>query len=88
MKALRVTYEGRVQGVGFRYTARHLAKGFEVGGSVCNLPEGGVQIEVAGPESREFLQAIRESALAGHIASERVEEIDLPESPRGFCIIP
>lgn len=88
MKAHRVSYEGRVQGVGFRYTARHLAKGFEVSGSVRNLPDGRVEIEVAGPESREFLQAIRDSALAGHIASERIEEIDLPDPPKGFQIIP
>lgn len=88
MKAFRVFYEGRVQGVGFRYTARHLAKGFEVAGTVRNLPDGRVEIEVAGAEAREFIQAIRESALAGHIAAERIEEFDLAEPPRGFQIVP
>ena len=34
---MRVLYEGRVQGVGFRYTARGLAGGFPVAGFVRNL---------------------------------------------------
>ena len=33
-----VYYFGRVQGVGFRYTARSLARRFEVAGFVRNLP--------------------------------------------------
>ena len=30
----RVCYSGRVQGVGFRYTAQHLAAGYAVAGHV------------------------------------------------------
>ena len=29
MVSLQVFYEGRVQGVGFRFTVRHIAKGFD-----------------------------------------------------------
>src|SRR5690242_1162817 len=36
--ARHVTYSGRVQGVGFRYTAQQLAAGYPVAGFVRNLP--------------------------------------------------
>lgn len=69
MTARHVFYEGRVQGVGFRYTVRYLAKGFEVLGWVRNLPDGRVEL-LAGGEPGEvdgFLEAIEESELAGVI---------------------
>ena len=53
-------YEGRVQGVGFRYSVLQLAKGFEVIGQVRNLDDGRVHLVAVGqePELREFLQEI------------------------------
>lgn len=69
MIAKRVFYEGRVQGVGFRYTVRYLAKGFDVLGWVRNLPDGRVELLAGGQpdEVNGFLQAIAESELAGFI---------------------
>lgn len=87
MKAVRVLYEGRVQGVGFRWSARDLARGFEVSGSVRNLEDGRVELVVCGEETAEFLRAMREGAAAGHISREISEEIELHESPRGFQIV-
>ena len=43
MISLQVFYEGHVQGVGFRFTVRHIAKGFDVTGWVRNLPDGRVE---------------------------------------------
>ena len=37
---LHIFYSGRVQGVGFRYGTRVVACGFEVTGTVRNLPDG------------------------------------------------
>jgi len=48
MTARRVMYEGRVQGVGFRFSVKEIAQGFEVAGWVRNLPDGRVQLEVQG----------------------------------------
>jgi acylphosphatase len=44
----RVYYSGRVQGVGFRFTAQSLARGFEVAGFVRNLPDGRVELVAEG----------------------------------------
>jgi len=90
MKAVRVHYEGRVQGVGFRWAARNLAMEYDVSGTVKNLPDGRVELVARGDgeEVDDFLTAIADSALAGHITSAHQEEIELPEAPRGFQIVP
>ena len=44
-------FAGRVQGVGFRYTAQHLARGHPVKGYVRNLPDGRVELVMEGEDS-------------------------------------
>lgn len=39
-----VFFSGRVQGVGFRYSALQVAKEFDVSGFVCNLTDGRVRL--------------------------------------------
>jgi acylphosphatase len=43
-----ITFFGRVQGVGFRYTAIRVAGGYDVTGYVRNMPDGSVQCVVEG----------------------------------------
>ncbi len=43
-----IHFSGTVQGVGFRYTAHHLAQGFQVTGYVRNLPDGRVELVAEG----------------------------------------
>jgi len=90
MKTLRVHYEGRVQGVGFRYTVKNLAREFEVSGTVANLPDSRVELVASGDpdEVDAFLEAIRTSALAGHISLETSHDIPRPAGLRGFSIVP
>lgn len=59
---LRVHFSGHVQGVGFRYSAFQLAKGFEVTGFVRNLADGRVELEIEGEESecRQMVDSIRQ----------------------------
>lgn len=58
---LNCWFEGRVQGVGFRYQTVGVAKGFEVTGTVKNLPDGRVHIYAEGEEA-EVLAFQREVA--------------------------
>lgn len=89
MIAKRVIFEGRVQGVGFRYTVKDLARGFDVRGWVKNLPDGSVELQVMGQEDEvdDFLREINEeSPVAHHIKTCRVENIPLLEGCTSFRI--
>ena len=90
MTTRRIIYEGRLQGVGFRYTAKNLARGYDLLGTVRNLPDGTVEMIVAGERAEvvEFLRDFREdSAVAHHIKGMIEEEIvPLPEL-QGFIIV-
>jgi len=50
LKRARVIYRGRVQGVGFRYTARRLAQGYAIDGFVKNRTDGSVELVAQGGE--------------------------------------
>ena len=89
MIAKNVIFEGRVQGVGFRYAVKELAKGFEVRGWVKNLPDGSVELLAAGEEDEldGFLHEITaESAVARHIKNHLVRKVPLPDGLTGFRI--
>src|SRR5262249_6352905 len=84
----RVFYRGRVQGVGFRYTAVHVARGFDVVGTVRNLHDGRVEL-VAEAEISQldgFLDAIARE-MGGNIRGTDVELVPLGDPPlSGFSI--
>jgi acylphosphatase len=88
MIAREVSYEGRVQGVGFRYSVKELAKGFDIAGSVRNLPDGRVSVWAQGAEIevKEFLTAIRESHLRAHISRHIIREEPVSKGLKGFEI--
>ena len=76
-----VFFTGRVQGVGFRYTALQVAKEFEVSGWVRNLPDGRVQLEAEGaPRTvKDFIVALEER-MHGYIRkTERQSAKRLPQ---------
>jgi acylphosphatase len=88
-RQMRILYSGRVQGVGFRITAKSVACGFEVTGSVRNLADGRVELIAEGPqdELEAFRQAIRESELGHFIADEQLSWADAGNAFRGFVIV-
>ncbi len=87
--AKRVIFEGRVQGVGFRYTVKDLARGFDVCGWVKNLADGSVELQVMGDsdEVESFIREIsEESNVAHHIKNLTAETIPPLENCTGFRI--
>ena len=86
--ALHLMIQGRVQGVGFRYTAKSVATGFEVTGIVRNLADGRVELIAEGlkDELEGFQQAIRESGLGSLIGQEDAKWEDAKNEIRGFEI--
>ncbi len=89
MIARQVFYEGRVQGVGFRFTVKQLARGFDVLGWVRNLDDGRVELQCSGEsgEVEAFLEDIAESELKSHIRSVTVVPIALLGGVKGFEIV-
>ncbi len=73
-----VHYSGRVQGVGFRYTAVDAAQGFPVGGFVRNLSDGRVEVVVEGNagDVNAFLKELAER-MAGYIEDQDVQDAPL-----------
>ena len=86
---VNVHYSGRVQGVGFRYIVKSLVPGYEVLGTVKNLPDGRVEMVAEGQqvELEDFLQAIRDSGLRRNIQDEELVWSEAEDKFRGFNII-
>lgn len=88
-QACRIWVAGRVQGVGFRWATRAAAR--EIGGlvgRVRNLPDGRVEVEVAGePERLEALRAwLRRGPARARVAGLTEQEITPVPDWDGFVI--
>jgi acylphosphatase len=86
---MAVLYSGRVQGVGFRYTTKTVAAGFELSGVVRNLPNGQVELVVEGDpaELEAYRQALRDSGLKSFIHDEKVAWMEALGDFKGFEIV-
>jgi acylphosphatase len=73
MQRRQVFYSGRVQGVGFRATARRIAQGYAVTGFVRNLPDRRVELVAEGTpaELDRFLADIAQT-MVDYIRDARV----------------
>ncbi|MBN1794694.1 MAG: acylphosphatase [Candidatus Omnitrophica bacterium] len=86
--ALHVYYSGRVQGVGFRFTAEAIAVKLGLVGWVKNIPDGRVEVLCEGREEDllTFLDHIRHSAVGRYIKREDIEWIDSTQQYSDFNI--
>lgn len=74
-----VLFSGRVQGVGFRYTACRVAENYAVTGYVRNLADGRVEAVIEGEsgEIDRFLTALKSEMSAN------IRDVRQHESPGG-----
>jgi acylphosphatase len=86
---IQILYSGTVQGVGFRYSVKSVANGFEVTGTVRNLTDGRVELLAEGvkDELEAFRQGIRDSGLEHFIKKEDVIWNEAKNEFRGFEIV-
>ena len=83
----RIVFHGRVQGVGFRYTARMYAAQLGLTGWVQNDWEGTVTMEVQGAEG--YIQSLLQLLQGGrfiHISKMDTEVIPVVTSESGFGV--
>ena len=81
-----IVFYGRVQGVGFRYTAKYLARSLELTGWVKNDWDGTVTMEVQGREQliNKLLTGLNHSRF---ISIEWMDTKEIPlEEERGFDV--
>ena len=83
----RVTFSGRVQHVGFRYTAYYLARGLYLTGWVDNLPDGRVLMEAQGgvAQLRQLVVKLKSQPHI-HIEHMDIEPIDPVPFDRKFRV--
>jgi acylphosphatase len=72
---MQVRFQGRVQGVGFRYTVISLSSSHAVTGYVRNDFDGSVELVAEGSESAlaDFLSAILRSGLKRYIMDHTID---------------
>jgi len=76
MIAKSIIFIGRVQGVGFRFTARRAANRRQLTGFVRNVPNGTVEMLAQGrsEDIDDCIQDLKEY-FAGYLKETRIEEI-------------
>lgn len=85
---ISVHIRGKVQGVGFRAWTLHEAARLGLGGSVRNLPDGGVAAEIFGPAPavREMLEKFWMGPRGASVSSVESRPLVLSERPADFRI--
>ncbi len=79
----RVIVSGRVQGVGYRWSAATEAERLGVSGSIRNLDDGSVEAEVRGePDAVErFIEWMRVGPQGARVDDLSVDQVDGDELP-------
>lgn len=76
-RQVRIRVTGRVQGVGFRYSARSVGDSLGLDVSARNLDDGSVLIDAAGPAGpvEEFIDWARQGPPAARVDTINVQDI-------------
>ena len=84
--AIVATVSGRVQGVGFRYTAQRVAARLGLVGWVMNLPDGTVRTWAQGPDEAvaRFLGFLEEGPPAARVTTVHSDPVAPDPNLSGF----
>ena len=87
MTARHVIFIGRVQGVGFRYTAHRIAHRHQLTGFVRNLPDGTVEMFAQGPaqDIDDCIQDIKDY-FGDYLRDTKIQEIPTDPKYKDFRI--
>ena len=88
-KRVTVHVTGRVQGVGYRYFAVHVAKEFGLMGQVRNTHEGGVETVAEGDEVAlgGFIKALQRGPHAADVDHSTVHWAEPTNEFTGFQVV-
>jgi len=83
---MKYIFHGRVQGVGFRYFTKQLAKKYNIGGSVRNKADGTVELIIndASNNIDEFIEGIKKGN--GFMRIENIEKYDYESNANSFKV--
>lgn len=86
--AAHILVRGRVQGVGFRWFVYKEAQQLELTGSVRNLPNGAVEVEVEGEKSavERLIQRLHQGPVFAKVSDVQVEWLPGTKGYRSFTI--
>jgi acylphosphatase len=88
LQGLEIVYYGRVQGVGFRWTARSIARNYSVRGTVQNLPDGSVRIlSVGNPAQVAAFQRDLEAEMRRYIVKKDEKRLEITGIYTSFEIV-
>lgn len=89
MRRVHVIVHGMVQGVGYRYTLRIVAREVGVAGWVRNLPDGSVEAEVEGTAAQvdEVIAWMAHGPPGAHVDTAIVTDA-APSGAAGFDVLP
>jgi acylphosphatase len=88
LQAFRLRLSGKVQGVGFRWFTRQAARELGLTGQVRNLPDGRVEVEVAGgiEPLEAFRGRLRQGPQGARVTALEEQEISPVPAWDGFVI--
>jgi acylphosphatase len=85
---VHVVVRGRVQGVGFRWFVKEVARGLDLAGWVKNRADGGVEVVAEGSEGsvRSLMQQLRNGPQGADVREVQELPSDTAAVPKPFAI--
>lgn len=82
-KHINIKISGKVQGVGFRFSAYEKFVDFGLVGKAENTPDRGVLVDVEGPDDKltEIIEWCKQGPTGAHVENVEVTEISEPFVP-------